>query len=191
MMEKINAFLDRFVLPWPVKFLTHRFVILATIALLAPLIVWKSNQVFVLAVNSYLNTMSVAVSSIVLLYATIAEIRDHQIAQIQEQRAQEDHAHVVEIHEIILENMRQQHEEIESLKEILTRMQGLTYERKPTPERLKADLKSLHPRGRARFTDPIYRKCMATRVPYLLGKRVAEIMHPYKKEGENVSSRDV
>ena len=35
-MSDANEFLDRHVLPYPVKFLTHRFVILATIALLVP-----------------------------------------------------------------------------------------------------------------------------------------------------------
>jgi len=49
--------------------------------------VWAKEAVFVLAVNSYLNTVGVAVSSIVLLYATLAEIRDRQIAVMQEQRA--------------------------------------------------------------------------------------------------------
>ena len=118
-MRKLNELLDRYVLPWPVKFLTHRFVILATILLLLPLIALAHRTEFVLAVNSYLNTMSVAVSSIVLLYATIAEVRSKQTAEMHERRAQEDHAHVVEMHRLVLDNMRFQNEEIQDLKEIL------------------------------------------------------------------------
>jgi hypothetical protein len=41
-MERVNNFLDRNVLPWPVRFLTFRFVILAKIALLIPLVVYAN-----------------------------------------------------------------------------------------------------------------------------------------------------
>jgi len=153
MLNKINGFLDRWVLPWPVRYLTNRFVILVTIALLVPLIVFASEQIFVLSVNSYLNTMSVAVSSIVLLYATISEVRQKQIAQMQEKRAQEDHAHVVEMHQLVLDNMRDQHEEIQDLKQILASLRGESYERKPAPE--PVDLRELHAGGAARL-DPDY-----------------------------------
>jgi uncharacterized membrane protein len=112
MLNRINAFLDKHVLPWPVRFLTFRFVILATIALLIPLLLFADNTVMVLGINSYLNTMSVAVSSIVLLYATISEARQQKIAEMQEQRAQEDHTHVTEFcampfHNAVLETQRQ------------------------------------------------------------------------------------
>jgi hypothetical protein len=40
------------VLPWPVRFLTFRFVILATIGLLIPLILFADNTVLVLGLNS-------------------------------------------------------------------------------------------------------------------------------------------
>jgi len=153
MLDRVNSFLDKWVLPWPVRYLTNRFVILVTIALLAPLIVFASEQVFVLSVNSYLNTMSVAVSSIVLLYATIAEVRQKQIAEMQEKRAQEDHAHVVEMHQLVLDNVRFQHEEIQDLKEIIVSLKGETYQRKPLPERV--DLRDLHPGGTGRL-DPDY-----------------------------------
>jgi hypothetical protein len=81
--DRINAFLDKYVLPWPVRFLTFRFTIIATIGLLIPLVLFANNTVVVLGINSYLNVMSVAVSSIVLLYATIAEVRQRQIAELQ------------------------------------------------------------------------------------------------------------
>ena len=149
MVSKVNAFLDKWILPWPVRFLTNRFVILMTIALLIPLIVFAFEQVFVMLVNSYLNTMSVAVSSIVLLYATITEVRQRQIAEMQEKRAQEDHAHVVEMHQLVLDNVRYQHDEIEDLKGILAALQGTTYERKPAPERV--DLRTLHRSGAGRL----------------------------------------
>ncbi len=155
-MEKINNFLDRKILPWPVRFLTFRFVILFTIALLIPLIVWASNTVMVLAINSYLNTMSVAVSSIVLLYATISEARQNQIAELQEKRAQEDHAHVTEMHTLVLKSLQTQQEEIQELKQLVSLMNGKEYVPE-TPEPLP-DLRNLHPRGNARYQNDEFRK---------------------------------
>jgi len=148
-LDRVNRALDRYVLPWPVRFLTFRFVILATIALLIPLIVFASNTVMVLGINSYLNTMSVAVSSIVLLYATLSEANQNQIAQIQEQRAQEDHAHVTEMHQLVLETLTNQRQEIEDLKHMIAIMTDQPYSLKsfePTP-----DLHTLHPRGENRY----------------------------------------
>jgi hypothetical protein len=77
-VARLNAFLDSYVLPYPVKYLTNRLTILATLCLLIPLIKFADVQVFVLATNSYLNVMSVVVSSTVLLYSTISEVRDRQ-----------------------------------------------------------------------------------------------------------------
>lgn len=149
MLKRINDFLDRYILPWPVRYLSHRFVILATMALLIPLIVYASNQVFVLLVNSYLNTMSVAVSSIVLLYATISEVHQKQIAELQEKRAQEDHAHVVEMHTLLQQTMAGQQTEIENLKQMVAALQGNVYI--PKESGAPVDLQSLHPRGKSRF----------------------------------------
>ncbi len=148
-MDRINDFLDRYVLPWPVRFLTFRFVILVTIALLIPLIVYANRTVVVLMINSYLNVMSVAVSSIVLLYATIAEARQKQIAELQERRAQEDHTHVTEMHNLVLQSLQNQREEIAELKQIVAAFTGQAYtpqEATPLP-----DLHDLHPRGDERF----------------------------------------
>jgi len=150
-MDRINAFLDRSVLPYPVKFLTNRFIILLTIALLIPLIVFAKEAVFVLAVNSYLNTMGVAVGSIVLLYATLTEIRDRQIATMQEKRAQEDHQHVVEMHKLVLDNMDFQHEEIENLKRILGEIAKIQVPAAKLPHGADTDLRALHAGGRERF----------------------------------------
>jgi sensor histidine kinase YesM len=147
--NKINLWLDKYILPWPVRFLTHRFVILATMALLIPLLVFAGQTVLVLSINSYLNTMSVAVSSIVLLYATLTEIQQKRIAEMQEQRAQEDHTHVTQMHTMMLETLANQQEEIEELKQMLAAVQGQAYARKPRPQ--VADLRDLHPRGDARF----------------------------------------
>lgn len=149
-LDTMNIFLDRYVLPWPVRFLTFRLVILVTIGLLIPLIVFASNTVMVLGINSYLNTMSVAVSSIVLLYATLAEANQKQIAQMQEQRAQEDHTHVTEMHQLILETLTNQQQEIDALKQMIAVMVDQPYtakESKPTP-----DLQALHPRGEDRYS---------------------------------------
>lgn len=148
-MGRVNDFLDKYILPWPVRFLTFRFVILATISLLIPLIVFAANTNLVLLINSYLNTMSVAVSSIVLLYATISEVRQKRIAELQEQRAQEDHQHIIETHDLMMHALANQHEEIQDLKELLSSMQGVAYERKPMMA--VPDLQALHPQGAARF----------------------------------------
>lgn len=173
-MEKINSFLDKYILPWPVRFLTHRFIITFTILLLVPLILFAANTVFVLTANSYLNTMSVAVSSIVLLYATVSEIRTKQIAEMQEKRAQEDHSHVVEMHQLVLDNMRYQHEEIQDLKKILAEIKGLEFNRQPVPEKMSGDLKELHPRGKARFEPNDIKQRMAGHIRHRLGEHLAK-----------------
>ncbi len=142
-MQRIYDFLDKYVLPWPVRYLSHRFVILLTISLLIPLIVYANNQTLVLLVNSYLNTMSVAVSSIVLLYATISEIHQKQIAELQEKRAQEDHSHVVEMHSLMQQTMINQQQQLEDL------VQGQQYVPQAVPT--SVNLRDLHPRGAVRF----------------------------------------
>lgn len=150
-LDRVNDFLDRYILPWPVRFLTFRFVILATIALLIPLIVFANNTELVLAVNSYLNTMSVAVSSIVLLYATISEARQKQIAVMQEKRAEEDHLHVTEMHNLIFQTLQNQSEEMGELRKVLTTLTGKEIAAAKPAELL--DMKTLHPRGAERFAD--------------------------------------
>ena len=184
-MKRVNEVLDKFVLPWPVKFLTHRFIIIITMSLLIPLVVFAHSTDFVLAMNSYLNTMGVAVSSIVLLYATVAEVRGKQIAEMQERRAQEDHTHVVEMHQLVLDNMRFQHEEIQDLKQILAQMRGLGAEPAPMPHAGAADLQSLHPRGKGRFEKDHVRQRMGRHVPHALGDAIAALTlrKPAEAEG--------
>jgi hypothetical protein len=150
-IDRLNDVLDRYILPLPVRFLTFRFVILLTIALLIPLIVFADHTVWVLAVNSYLNTMSVAVSSIVLLYATVSEARQKQIAELQEKRALEDHMHVTEMHNLIMQTLQNQNEEMAELKRVLATLAGrevVEGERVPLP-----DVRLLHPRGKDRFAE--------------------------------------
>ncbi|HVO41377.1 MAG TPA: hypothetical protein VMT34_02085 [Aggregatilineales bacterium] len=107
---RLNEFLDQHVLPYPVKYLTNRITILGTLTLLIPLILFANVTVFVLLANSYLNVMSVVVSSTVLLYSTLAEARDRVAAQrreeiaaahekLVEQRAEADHKRIQEIHD--------------------------------------------------------------------------------------------
>ena len=158
-LDRINAFLDKYILPWPVRFLTFRFTILLTIALLIPLIVFASNTELVLGINSYLNTMSVAVSSIVLLYATLAEKQQRKIAEMQEQRATEDHAHIIETHELMMRALLNQSEEIQDLKALVAEMQGKAYEREPVPA--MPDLRGLHPQGADRFASNRHRRHVA------------------------------
>jgi sensor histidine kinase YesM len=161
--DRINTFLDQYVLPWPVRFLTFRFVILATIALLIPLIVFASNTSLVLLINSYLNTMSVAVSSIVLLYATISERQQRHIAEMQEQRATDDHTHIIETYELTTRALANQHEEIQDLKELIADMQGKSYIRRTLPT--SPDVRDLHPQGRARFESDHTRRRLGRYAP--------------------------
>ena len=150
MMQRINDFLDKYILPWPVRYLSHRFVILLTISLLIPLVAYAGNQVLVLMVNSYLNTMSVAVSSIVLLYATVTEIHQKQIAEMQEKRAQEDHTHVVEMHTLLQASLAGQQQQIEDLKQMISALHGKEYT--PRKAQVPVELRAMHPRGTSRFS---------------------------------------
>jgi DNA anti-recombination protein RmuC len=136
-MARINAFLDQHVLPYPVKYLTNRITILATLCLLVPLIVLANVTVFVLAANSYLNVMSVVVSSTVLLYSTLAEARDRAAAQRREEiaaaheamverRAEADHELIQEIHTHLDEIRR---ETIEHISVSLDNIQQMLFER--------------------------------------------------------------
>lgn len=142
---RLNAILDSYVLPYPVKYLTNRLTILATLCLLVPLIVFANVQVFVLATNSYLNVMSVVVSSTVLLYSTIAEVRDrkaaeqrealaaqHQklvddqiaanseaLAKIQEELRQHINTQLDEIQHILLERLASNHAEVSAMQQAI------------------------------------------------------------------------
>jgi hypothetical protein len=148
-LNHLNRYLDKHILPWPVRFVTFRLVILATILLLIPLIFFADNQILVLGINSYLNTMGMVVSSIVLLYASISEREQRQIAELQEKRAQEDHEHLTEMHALLQETLAREREQIEDLKEMVARGQGQAYQRlAPVPVQ---DLEQLHARGANRF----------------------------------------
>lgn len=133
----LNAFLDKHILPYPVKYLTNRITILATLALLIPLIIFANEQVFVLLANSYLNVMSVVVSSTVLLFSTLSESRDRTAAdrreaiaqaqdQITEKRAEADHLRIQDIHD----HMDQMHKElIQHVNTSLDNIQKILVER--------------------------------------------------------------
>ena len=173
LLDRINTFLDNHVLPWPVRFLTNRFVILITIGLLVPLIVLANDTVLVLSINSYLNTMSVAVSSIVLLYATIAEVRQRQIAEMQEKRAQDDHRHIIETHEWMMHALANQQQELEQLKELLASLQGQPYQRQAAL--VVPDVRAMHPQGAARFE----KNFVSTRLAKQVRRNpIAGVTHP-------------
>ncbi len=173
--DRLNAFLDKYVLPWPVRFLTFRFTILLTIALLIPLIVFANNTELVLGINSYLNTMGVAVSSIVLLYATLAERQQRKIAELQEQRASEDHAHITETHNLIMRALANQSEELQELKALIAELQGKTYTRETPPA--VPDLRDLHPQGADRFATNRQRQRVARQLHTTLSD-VAHVPDP-------------
>src|SRR5579859_3613642 len=114
--HRLNTLLDKHVLPYPVRFLTNRIIILATLALLIPLVFFTSNQAFVNTTNSYLNVMSVVVSSTVLLHATMADVRDRaatkraeEVAKayerVLEERVQADHELIQQILQNSIENI--------------------------------------------------------------------------------------
>jgi hypothetical protein len=121
------------------------------IALLIPLVVYSNWTAMVLLINSYLNTMSVAVGSIVLLYATLSEARQKQIAEMQEKRALEDHQHLTEMHTLVLQTFKNQDQEIEELKQLLVALSGRSFE--PANPQPVPDLRNLHPGGEERFQD--------------------------------------
>jgi len=141
--ERLNAFLDKHVLPYPVKYLTNRVTILATMCLLIPLILFATNQVFVLAANSYLNVMSVVVSSTVLLYSTLADLQSRSAAAQREviakrheemvdkrtwedsQKIQEIHTHLDSIDKELQQHVNSSLDNIQKiLVEHLERLQG-------------------------------------------------------------------
>jgi ABC-type multidrug transport system fused ATPase/permease subunit len=126
-VQRLNQFLDQHVLPYPVKYLTNRLTIIATLCLLVPLIIFANVQVFVLATNSYLNVMSVVVSSTVLLYSTIAEVRDRKAAarreeiakahdEAVEQRAEADHELIMKIRDELAQHVT---ESLDNIQKIL------------------------------------------------------------------------
>jgi len=126
-MARLNVFLDTYVLPYPIKYLTNRLTILATLCLLVPLIAFANAGVFVMAINSYLNIMSVVVSSTVLLYSTISEVRDRKAAEQREALAaqhqklvDDQNAANSEALEKIQEELRQHiNEQLATIKHIL------------------------------------------------------------------------
>jgi NhaP-type Na+/H+ and K+/H+ antiporter len=142
--DRMNRFLDQHVLPYPVKYLTNRLVILATLCLLVPLLLLANIQVFVAAVNSYLNVMGVVVSSTVLLYSTLSEARDRaaaqrreEIAKVQqamvERRAEQDHELIQKIHdhmdEIRAEVLQHVNVSLDNIQNILIRhLESLQHE---------------------------------------------------------------
>lgn len=148
-VDHLNQFLDKHILPWPVRYLTFRLVILMTIGLLIPLVLFANQTVMVLMINSYLNVMSVAVSSIVLLYSTISEAHQKQIARMQEERARQDHEHVTAMHTLILQSVENQRGEIADLRRLLSQMTGQAVEELETKN--VQDLQAMHPAGVARY----------------------------------------
>lgn len=120
-MDNVNEFLDKHVLPYPVKYLTNRITILATLSLLVPLIVLANVTVFVLATNSYLNVMSVVVSSTVLLYSTLSEARDKAAAERREEIAEQHQRMVDERAKADSQRIQEIHDHLDDIhKEVMT-----------------------------------------------------------------------
>ena len=92
----MNSLLDKYILPLPVRFITSGLVILLTMGLLVPLVLFRNNTPVILLVNSYLNVMSVAVASIVLRYAQKTEAHERQMAE-------ENHKRVGELYGLMSE----------------------------------------------------------------------------------------
>ncbi len=77
-MRLIYHLLDRYILPLPVRLLTNRITIVLTMALLIPLLLFADRTALVLVINSYLNVMSVTVSSTGLLWTAAAEEQERK-----------------------------------------------------------------------------------------------------------------
>ncbi len=120
MVSRLNGFLDKYVLPYPVKYLTNRITILATLLLLIPLIIFANNGTFVWAANSYLNVMSVVVSSTVLLYSTISAAHDQRAAEQREAIAQKQQAMIQERAEETYRHILQIHDHLEAMRAEMT-----------------------------------------------------------------------
>lgn len=114
LMAHIYRWLDEKILPWPVRVMTNRLTILATMGLFPVLLIMASATTFVLAANSYLNTASTSVAMIVLLWQLRNDAEGEKRYQAQEHRARVDH-------EAILALVETQRQEIRELKEILGR----------------------------------------------------------------------
>jgi hypothetical protein len=71
-----------------------------------------------------------------------------------------------------------QHEELQDLKQILGQMRGQTVERASLPHGVVTDLRSLHPKGKARFEKDHVSRRMARHVPHKLGDAVAAVALP-------------
>src|SRR6185312_5491713 len=65
--HRVTSWLESTLFPAIVAYVTNPLIILGTILLLLPLLVWATNTTVVLLSNSYLNVASASVSSIVLL----------------------------------------------------------------------------------------------------------------------------
>ncbi|MHB1682650.1 MAG: hypothetical protein ACYCYO_07450 [Bacilli bacterium] len=119
-MGKFYKYLDRFILPWPVKFLTNPLVILFTFVTLIPLIGFANAVVFVLIVNSYMNVTSVGVSSIVLRQTSL-------VADSQEARAKQDHETLLAEFTKLQEMQESQVKELEQLKEMNAELHAMMH----------------------------------------------------------------
>jgi hypothetical protein len=113
-MRLIYRMLDRYILPIPVRLLTNRITIILTMALLLPLVLFADRTALVLVINSYLNVMSVTVSSIVLLWTAAAE---------EQERKQQSAADDVVQHHLreVLERLHAQQAQLEAIRHAPTR----------------------------------------------------------------------
>ena len=93
----LSRFLDERLFPLVVRYATTPLVILATMLLLAPLIVFANATAFVLLGNTYLNVCSAAVSSIVLMQS----LKHHrEVKRMHAQHADEIAALRAEVHAV-------------------------------------------------------------------------------------------
>jgi hypothetical protein len=83
-VKRFFQWLDEDIFPWVVAYFSHPLVILITLLLFIPMIVFSGNTNLILLLNSYMNVGSFGTSQIVLRQVKLTEAN-------QEKRAQETH----------------------------------------------------------------------------------------------------
>lgn len=131
LLQRFYKWLDKHVLPWPVRFLTNPLVIIFTFALLGPMIGFASMVALVLVLNSYTNVTSVGVSSIVLRKQLLSEEAQEARMQDMYEKVKADFTELKQMHEAQaaeLAELKSLHKEFHqqhvSLLEILGRFIG-------------------------------------------------------------------
>ena len=97
-MDKLYKFLDKYIFPSVKNYFSHPLVILLTILLFIPMILFSKLVVLILLLNSYMNAGGFGTSQI-----TLREVR--LTGEAQEKRSQETHDAVIQELAIVKEEL--------------------------------------------------------------------------------------